>query len=321
MFKNKTIMVTGGTGSWGHELTTQLLAFDPKEIRIFSRGEFAQFKMKIEYNNNPKLKFIIGDVRDYQALKRATIGVEVMFHCSALKHVPICEEQPDEAIKTNIIGIQNIIEVSIENKIKKVIDVSTDKACNPLSFYGLTKAVGERLMLQARAQTSDTQFLVIRGGNALGSNGSVVPFFINQIKKENKITVTDYQMTRYFLLLSDAIRLLFVSIGSELSGGLLVMKMPTCRILDLANVLIKYYGNSETKIVEIGIRPGEKIYETLVSQYESSNCYEYNEKYYLIYPYANLELQKVEFKEYNSNDNLMTEEEIETMLKKGGFLQ
>jgi UDP-N-acetylglucosamine 4,6-dehydratase len=321
MYKDKIICVDGGTGSWGRELVTQLLPYEPKEIRIFSRGEFAQFTMKNEYHNNPKLKFIIGDIRDYYALKHATKNVDILFHCAALKHVPVCEEQPDEAIKTNINGTQNIIDVAIENNIKKVIDVSTDKAANPLSFYGLTKAVGERLMLQARAQASDTQFLVIRGGNALGSQGSVVPYFISQIQKENRITITDERMTRFFLHLSEAIKLLFLSVSSELSGGLFVMKMPTCKIIDLAKVLIGYYGNSTTKIEKIPIRPGEKLYETLVSQYEAPDCYEYNNKYYLVYPYAKLEYPKVQFEEYNSNYLLMNEREIEVMLKKGGFLK
>jgi len=320
MFKNKIIFIDGGSGSWGNALTERLLKESPKEIRIYSRGEFLQVTMNRKFNN-PKIKFIIGDVRDYEALKKATKNVDYLFHLSALKHVPVCEENVEEAIKTNIIGTQNVVNVSIENNIKTVIDVSTDKACNPISLYGYTKAVGEKLIQQAHSIGSNTQFLVIRGGNALGSSGSVVPFFIDQIQRFNKISVTSLDMTRYFLTLSDAIELLFVSISSELSGGLLVMKMPACQIIDLTKILIEYYGNEDTKIEIIGLRPGEKIHETLVSKEESVNCYEYNEKYYLVYPYNKLDLPKVDFKEYASNDKLMNEQEIEDMLRKGGFIK
>ena len=320
MFKNKIIFVDGGSGSWGNALTERLLKEDPKEIRIYSRGEYLQVTMERKFNN-PKIKFVIGDVRDYNALKKTTKNVDILFHLSALKHVPKCEENIEEAIKTNINGTENVINVSIENGIKSVIDVSTDKACNPVSIYGWSKAVGEKLIQQARSLNSNTQFLVIRGGNALGSSGSVVPFFIDQIQRFNKITITDAEMTRYFLTLSDAIELLFVSLSSELSGGLLVMKMPACKIIDLARVLIQEYGNSDTTIEIIGLRPGEKIHETLVSKEESINCYEYNEKYYLIYPYKQLELPKVAFKEYGSNDKLMNTGEIMNMLQKGGFIK
>ena len=207
-FKNKTILITGGTGSWGHELTTQLLESNPKEIRIYSRGELSQVKMKREYNNS-KLKFIIGDVRDDEVINNACKNVNYIFHLSALKHVPICEENPDEAIKTNIIGTQNVIKSAIYNKVERVIDVSSDKACSPINLYGMTKAVGERLITHASIFTDETQFMVIRGGNAMGSNGSVIPLFINQIKQFNKITVTDRRMTRFFITLPEAIQLLF----------------------------------------------------------------------------------------------------------------
>jgi UDP-N-acetylglucosamine 4,6-dehydratase/5-epimerase len=320
MFKNKIIFIDGGSGSWGNALTERILQENPKEIRIYSRGEFLQVTMARKFNN-PKIKFIIGDVRDYQALNKATKNVDYLFHLSALKHVPVCEENVEEAIKTNILGTQNVIDVAINNNIKSVIDVSTDKACNPVSLYGYTKAVGEKLIQQAHAVGSKAQFLVIRGGNALGSSGSVVPFFIDQIRRFNAVTITDSEMTRYFMTLPDAIELLFVCTSSELSGALLVIKMSACKIIDLARILIKYYGNKTTKIKIIGLRPGEKIHETLVSKEESVNCYDYKDKYYLVYPYNKLELPKVAFKEYASNDNLMHDLEIEEMLRKGGFIR
>jgi len=320
IFKNKIIFITGGSGSWGNELTSQLLKFNPKQIIVYSRGEISQVAMKRKFLN-PRLRFVIGDVRDYSALKKATKNVDYIFHLAALKHVPICEEQPEEAIKTNIIGTQNLIDAAIENKVKKVIDVSTDKACSPLNLYGMTKSVGERLIQHAHQENPDIYFQVIRGGNALGSNGSVVPFFIDQIKRFNKITITNTDMTRFFITLPEAINLLFISANSTYSGGLFVMKMPSCRIIDLAKVLIKYYGNKDTRIEEIGIKRGEKIHEVLVSPYESSDCYEYTDKYYLIYPYKSLNLKKVTFKEYSSNDKLMDKEEIEDLLKRGNFIK
>lgn len=319
-FNNQVILITGGSGSWGNELTSQLLEFNPKQIIIYSRGEIAQVAMNRKFLN-PKLKFVIGDVRDYPAIRKATKGVDYIFHLSALKHVPICEEQPDEAIKTNIIGTQNIIEAAIENNVKKVIDVSSDKACNPHNLYGMTKAIGEKLTLNAYKDNPDIYFQVIRGGNALGSNGSAVPFFIDQIKRFNKVTITDLRMTRYFITLPEAIQLLFISANADFSGGLFVMKMPSCRIIDLIKVLIAHYGNSDTQIQEIGIKHGEKIHEVLVSSYEAPYCYEYIDKYYLIDFNKKPDLKKVKFIEYSSNDKLMNEKEIKSLLKRGGFLK
>jgi len=317
-FKNKTILITGGTGSWGQELTTQLLEFNPKEIRIYSRGELAQVNMKRIFNN-PKLKFIIGDVRDYEAIHWACKNVNYVFHLAALKHVPVCEEQPNEAIKTNIVGTQNIIKSAIYNGVDEVIDVSSDKACSPINLYGMTKAVGEKLITNA-STFSKTKFMVIRGGNALGSNGSVIPLFISQIKQNNKITVTDKRMTRFFITLPKAIQLLFIATGG-INGGLFVMKMPACRIMDLAEVLIKHYGNKNTKIEEIGIRPGEKLHEVLVSKDEVMHTYKYKDKYHLIYPQKSLSHNKVNFEEYGSNQDFLDREQIKDLLNRGGFLK
>jgi UDP-N-acetylglucosamine 4,6-dehydratase len=168
--------VTGGTGSWGQELVRKLLLEQPKEIRIFSRNEFTQVRMQRDFQFNPKLKFIIGDIRDLEALDEACRNVDYLFHLAALKHVPVCEEQPDEALKTNVKGTENVIRASIRNQVKKVIDVSTDKAVNPINFYGMTKALGEKLMIRANGLGTSTRFVCIRGGNVLGTNGSVVPF-------------------------------------------------------------------------------------------------------------------------------------------------
>lgn len=317
MFKDKTILITGGTGSWAHELVVQLLKLNPKEIRIYSRNEFAQVTMQRKFNNE-KLKFIIGDIRDYEQLEFACRGVDILWHLAALKHVPLSEEFISEFVKTNIEGTKNIIKAAITCKVKSVIDVSSDKAANPISVYGMTKAIGERLIIQAD-KLSSTRFVCVRGGNALGSNGSVVPYFIDQIKKNNKVTITSKEMTRYFLTLEEAIKLLFIAYESNNSGVLFVMKMPSCKILNLAEVLIEKYGNKETKIEEIGIRQGEKLDEVLVTEYESTNTYEYNQNYYVV-SNRKLSLPKVTFKEYNSNSQqLMSNTEIKYLLEKGKF--
>ncbi len=330
MFENKVILITGGTGSWGYELTRQLLKMRPKEIRIFSRGEFAQVNMQRKFESE-FLRFIIGDVRDEKALEEALQGVDYVFHLAALKHVHVCEMQPHEAVKTNIMGTANLIRASIKNNVKKVIDVSTDKAVAPLNLYGMTKGVAEKMIVQANHLQGDTQFVCIRAGNVLGSNGSVVPLFIDQIKKYNKIMLTHKEMTRYFLTIPEAITLLFEAAERSIGGEIFVMKMPACRIIDLAEVIIKLYGNSETQIEEIGMRAGEKLHEELISVYELGNVYEYDNNYYLIIPnvvnetirrYYNdfKEMIKMQITEASLKDSLMSEEEIRWMLQKGSFI-
>jgi FlaA1/EpsC-like NDP-sugar epimerase len=319
MFKDKRILITGGTGSWGNELTTQLLNFSPKEIRIFSRNEFAQVSMERQFNNKI-LNFMIGDIRDLDSLMDASRDIDYIFHLAALKHIPICERFPMETVKTNIMGTKNVIESAIKNKVKKVVDVSSDKAVSPLNLYGMTKAIGEKLFVHANLQSKDTKFLCIRGGNVLGSSGSVVPNFIGQILTENKIKITDNRMTRYFLTLEDAIKLLFVAIIKEDCSGVYVMKMPSCKILDLALVLKEVNGNDDTKIKETGIRQGEKLHEVLISEHEAEYTYECGENYYFI-SFVHSNNGKVLFEEYNSNQNLMNKDQIKDMLIRGKFIE
>jgi len=327
LFVGKNIIIFGATGSWGHELTKQLLEFNPKEIIIFSRGELAQVNMQRKFKSN-KLKFVIGDVRDYRAVDNATRNVDYVFLLAALKHVPICENHPQEAIKTNIDGTINVINSAIKHKVKKVIDVSSDKSVSPINLYGMTKAVGEKLIIQANTLTDKTDFICIRGGNVLGSNGSVVPLFIDQIKRFNKITLTDGSMTRFFLTLSEAIELLFQAVENSVGGETYVMNMPSFYISDVAKVLIKHYGNSDTTIKEIGIREGEKIHEVLISEHEVYRSYIFNEDYYVILPellinrvYDNLKSKtKVDFNSFSSNDNVQDKNYLTTLLDRGGFL-
>ncbi|MFD1386488.1 polysaccharide biosynthesis protein [Oceanobacillus oncorhynchi subsp. oncorhynchi] len=328
MFQNTTILITGGTGSWGHELVKKLLSFQPKEIRIFSRNEFAQVKMKREFLDNPCLKFVIGDVRDFEAVNEAAKNVDYLFHLSALKHVPICEEQPLEALKTNVNGTENIIKASLNQKVKKVIDVSTDKAVEPVNFYGLTKAIGEKLIIQADQLSNHTRFVCIRGGNVIGTNGSAIPFFKEQIVKHHTVPLTSREMTRFFLTVSQAIDLLIYASEKAVGGEIFVMKMKACEIVDLIGVLEKHFAEKAIHMKEIGIRPGEKIHEVLVSNSESRNAYKYDENYYVILPdnaseevkkrYAGL--PKAGFTRYQSDDELMSFSEIEQILIKANVI-
>jgi UDP-N-acetylglucosamine 4,6-dehydratase len=321
---NGTILITGGSGSWGRELTKQLLDMNPERIIIFSRGEISQVAMERSFNN-PKLEFVIGDVRDEWAVDQVMKGVDYVFHLAALKHVPICENHPQEAIQTNIIGTKNLINSAVKNRVRKFIDVSTDKAVNPINFYGYTKGVGERLSIQANSMTKDTDFICVRGGNVLGTNGSVVPYIIDQIKT-GEVLVTDKRMTRFFLTLPQAIKLLFQATELGVGGETFVMNMPSFYILDLVELLIEYYGAA--KIREIGAREGEKIHEILVSENEVDRTWRISDDYYVIYPqiktgrmYPYLGDGYLPKHGLTSKDNLKDKEYLRNLLKLGGWLQ
>lgn len=327
MIKGASILITGGTGSWGQELTRQLLPLKPKEIIIFSRNESNQVAMSRSLRH-PALKFRIGDIRDRSAVTDASKGVDFIFHLAALKHVPVCEDQPYEALKTNVVGTQNVIEAAIENRVKKVLYLSTDKAANPSNFYGMTKAIGEKLILYANIIPSETAFVCVRSGNVLGTSGSVVHLFNKQIREEGRIGITDRRMTRFFLTVHDAVRLLIKALEDSVGGEIFVMAMPTCRILDLAEVLAEASGRSDVEIVEIGKRPGEKIHEILFSEYESQHVAKYNDDYFVILPTFDLpRVQKryascprVTMNTYSSDLSPLGKEEVRRLLAKGGFL-
>jgi UDP-N-acetylglucosamine 4,6-dehydratase/5-epimerase len=328
LFNNQTILVTGGTGSWGYELVRQLLTYDPKEIRIFSRNESNQFTMRQEFDNDSKLQFIIGDIKEKDGLIEACRGVDFIFHLAALKHVPVCEDQPLEALKTNVIGTQNVIDAAISCNVKRVVYISTDKASNPSNFYGLSKAMGERLIIHANTLNTKTRFVCIRGGNVLGTNGSVIHVFKKQIQEKGKIGITDLEMTRFFLTIEEAIKLVFKATFESLGGEIFVMKMPACRILDLAQVLIEASNKQNVGIEVLGVRPGEKIHELLLSENESSTTITYDDEYYVILPQIHIEGLKEHYSKYkpanlinyNSGKDLMNKSEIGEVLKKGRFI-
>ena len=323
---NSRILITGGTGSWGQTLTKVLLEkYAPKEIIIFSRGELAQVLMQRKFNDN-RIKYVIGDVRDYEALYRATKNIDYIFHLAALKHVPVCENYPQEAIKTNVEGTNNIVNAAIINEVKKVIDVSTDKAVDPINTYGITKALGEKIIINANKLSDLTKFVCIRGGNVMGSNGSVIPLFIDQLKNAPAISITDLKMTRFFLTLNEAIYLLLKAAFNSFGEEIFVMNMPSCYIKDIAFVLMEKYGKKQ--IIEIGIRPGEKLNEILISENESKLTYEYGKNYWVILPIDTSEKlfnhyknnNKFPFNKFSSEKNIINNNEIKKMLVKGNFL-
>lgn len=328
-FKDSTILITGGSGSWGNELTKQLLEkYAPARIKIYSRGEHKQVEMKRKFQNK-KIEYIIGDVRDGGGLKLAMRRVDYVFHLAALKHVPVCEENPWEAVKTNIIGTQNVIDAAVINNVKKVVDVSTDKAVDPFNLYGVSKACGEKLIIAANQMSKNTRFVCVRGGNVVGTNGSVVPLFKEQLRQLNEVTITDPEMTRFLMRVEEAIGLVIHATQKSIGGEVFVMKMPACKIKNLARVMIDNLGNEKTKEKIIGIRPGEKMYEVLVSRYEMSRAFDFG-KFYVILPQLYMEkteryYQKkknlvIKNKEFNSqNTHRMTYQEIKGLLNKDNW--
>lgn len=334
-FDFKKVLITGGTGSWGHELVKQILEKYPsiEEIRIYSRNEHKQVDMKREFESNKKLNFIIGDIRDFDILDHASKGVDIIFHLAALKHVPICEDNPWEAVLTNVAGTQNVIKCAIKNKVKKVVDVSTDKAVAPFNLYGVTKSCAEKLIINANFNYSKfdefvPEFICIRGGNVIGTNGSVIPLFLEQIKTKNKITITDPEMTRYLMSKRDAINLIFTAIENSIGGELFVMNMPATTIQTIADTMIKLFGNKDTEIEIIGKRPGEKMHEMLISQDEAPFSYTFSKDYYLILPQIAKEeykeryskFKKFDKPEFSSKDTYMGEEKLIEILKKEDWL-
>jgi len=277
MFKNKTLLITGGTGSFGNAVLKRFLDTDIKEIRVFSRDEKKQEDMRIALNH-PKLKFYIGDVREYSSIANAIEGVDYIFHAAALKQVPSCEFYPMEAIRTNVLGAENVLTAAANHKVEKVITLSTDKAVYPINAMGMSKALMEKLMLaKARISAGSTVYCGTRYGNVMGSRGSVIPLFISQIKENKAITITDPNMTRFMMSLDDAVDLVLYAYQHGKQGDRFVQKAPAATIETLAKALIELY-NSNTEIRIIGTRHGEKQHETLLTREEmavAEDCGQY----------------------------------------------
>ncbi len=268
MFKNKVLMITGGTGSFGNTVLKRFLSTDVSEIRIFSRDEKKQEEMRIAFNN-PKLKFYIGDVRDYDSIFRALKGVNYVFHAAALKQVPSCEFYPHEAVKTNVLGSENVMSAAIASGVSRVVMLSTDKAVYPINAMGISKAMMEKFMVsKARMQNvGDTVFCATRYGNVMASRGSVIPLFVDQIKSAKPLTITDPKMTRFLMSLEDSVDLVLYAFEHGSQGDIFVQKAPASTVLDVAQALKELF-KKDNSVHIIGTRHGEKLYETLISREE-----------------------------------------------------
>lgn len=283
LLDNKTILITGGTGSFGKCFTKYVLThYNPRKIIIYSRDEFKQFMMEKEFKEYAdKMRFFIGDVRDKERLKRAFEGVDYVIHAAALKQVPACEYNPNEAIKTNINGAQNIIDTALDTNVKKVVALSTDKAVNPVNLYGGTKLVSDKLFIAANAYagTKDINFSIVRYGNVAGSRGSIIPVFHNIIKNGgNELPITDYRMTRFWISLTQGVELVIKALEEATGGETFISKIPSFKITDLAQAMLP-----GCKMPEIGVRPGEKLHEIMVTVEDSATTYEYD-KHFIVYP-------------------------------------
>ncbi|MBT6938629.1 MAG: UDP-N-acetylglucosamine 4,6-dehydratase (inverting) [Candidatus Marinimicrobia bacterium] len=286
MLNNKTILVTGGTGSFGKKfIKTVLDKYKPKKVIVYSRDELKQFEMQQEFpdNNYPSMRYFIGDVRDYHRLKMAMVGVDFVIHAAALKQVPACEYNPFEAVKTNIMGGQNVIDASISCGVKKVIALSTDKAAAPINLYGATKLASDKLFIAANnyAGKHDIKFSVVRYGNVMGSRGSVIPFFKKKADA-GVLPITDERMTRFNITLQDGVDFVLQCLDKMWGGELFVPKIPSYKILDVAKAIAP-----ECKHEIVGIRPGEKLHEEMITETDALNSVEF-EKYFVILPSTQL---------------------------------
>lgn len=282
MFSNKTLMITGGTGSFGQTVLKRFLDTDVREIRIFSRDEKKQEDMRIALNH-PKLRFYIGDVRDEASLRQAMKGVDYVFHAAALKQVPSCEFYPMEAVRTNVMGTENVLNVATEVGVERVVVLSTDKAVYPINAMGISKAMAEKLMVaKARLQqTGQTVFCATRYGNVMASRGSVIPLFVSQIKASLPLTVTDAHMTRFLMSLEDSVDLVLYAFMHAQQGDIFVQKAPASTVGDLAQALKELFGRSDLTTNVIGTRHGEKLFESLISREEMAHAVDMG-KYYRI---------------------------------------
>ena len=331
MFEGKTVLITGGTGSLGTALTKRLLENNVKQVRIFSRNELKQIEMESEFHDD-RLRFLVGDIRDLPRLIRATEDVDYVFHAAALKHVPKIEYNPFEAIKTNVSGSQNVIDACLQNNVEKAICIGTDKAVSPLNTYGATKLLMEKLFVTAQRYSNPkkhrTIFSAVRYGNVFGSSGSVIPKFISQIKNNEKITMTDPAMTRFNITMNTALDFILHSASHSQGSEIFVPKLKSYVLSDIKSALSELL--SDTGHESIGIRPGEKLHESLINEDEISHSYDYEDTYVIIDPqYDNEKLEDnypkikklVGIKKYSSDlAEKLSVLEIKKLIQDSGFL-
>lgn len=330
MLSNKTILITGGTGSFGRRFIRMTLdRFNPAKLIVFSRDEMKQYEMANDLGNDPRLRFFLGDVRDKERLRRACNGVDYIVHAAALKIVPTAEYNPFEYVKTNVIGAMNVIDCAIDEGVNRVIALSTDKACSPINLYGATKLCSDKLFISGNhyAGAGPTKFSIVRYGNVMGSRGSIIPRF-RQLAEYGEIPITDPGMTRFMITLEQAVELVWTGLEESIGGEIYVPKIPSMRLVDIAQAVAP---NATFKF--IGIRPGEKLHEQMISAEDSRICYEYN-GYYKIFPQIDLarnasatEIEIIEGKirsgrlveagfcySSDTNDNWMSVEDLRTWI-------
>ena len=334
MFKDKTILITGGTGSLGQALTKRLLEMDVRAVRIFSRNESRQIQMESKFQDE-RLRFLIGDVRDYQRLEMALEDVDVVFHTAALKHVPKIEYNPFESIKTNVIGSQNVIDACLKRNVERAVCIGTDKAVSPLNTYGSTKLLMEKLFVAANnylnREKHRTIFLAVRYGNVLGSSGSVIPKFIEQIKANKQVTITDPKMTRFSITMNEALDLILNAITSAKGSEIFVPKLRAYNIVDVKNALTELISDTGEKIT--GIRTGEKLHETLINEDEIRYAWEFENMYMIASPLYTLfndknikesyqGIKKIEDVQKYSSDSVekISVKELKTIIENAGLL-
>ena len=334
MFEGKKILITGGTGSLGQALTKRLLTMDVETIRIFSRNEHKQIEMETKFQDE-RLRFFIGDVRDYQRLEMALEDIDIVFHAAALKHVPKIEYNPFESIKTNVIGTQNVIDACLKRNVEKAVCIGTDKAVSPLNTYGSTKLLMEKLFVAANnylnREKHRTIFLAVRYGNVLGSSGSVIPKFIEQIKANKQVTITDPKMTRFSITMNEALDLILNAITSAKGSEIFVPKLRAYNIVDVKNALTELISDTGEKIT--GIRTGEKLHETLINEDEIRYTWEFENMYMIASPLYTLfndknikesyqGIKKIEDVQKYSSDSVekISVKDLKTIIENAGLL-
>lgn len=317
-YSGKRILVTGGTGSIGAEIVGQLLEFHPAVVRVFSRNEHNQYMAQQRWAGHKNLRFLIGDVRDKERLNRACEDIDIVFHAAALKHVPACEYNPFEAVKTNVLGTQSLIEVALDNEVDKVISINTDKSVSPINTMGATKLLAEKLIIAANLYKGShrTRFASVRFGNVIGSAGSVLPLFLEQIKKGGPVTITHPEMERFIMTVPQAVRLTLMAGAEAVGGEVFILKMPAVKITDLAEVLIEMIApdrDGKIPIEIIGRRAGEKTYEELLTPDESAYTEERDDMF-VLRPFG--AKRGDNFRTYSTQTNgRMTKQEIREFLE------
>lgn len=337
LFENKSIVVLGGTGYLGRAIVEEVLKYNPKYVIIFSRDEVKHFyAISKVFNNNPKVFSVLGDIRDYESLLKATRNVEIVFHVAALKRMDCLEDNVEEAIKTNVLGSVNVFNACVANNVKKVLFISTDKACSPINTYGACKFVSEKIFTNYDVPDYNTKFMAVRFGNILESTGSVIPIFIDKIKQGQDIPLTDPHMTRFIIDKAEAVNLIFDSLRYGQGGEIFIKRLSAMKIIDLIEV-VKSHFKADNKVKVIGLRPGEKIHEILINESEIMRAHAYKDFFVItpsvshwmlnhgedfpVYVSRGKGLKEYMQKEYSSGDTTISQDELSALLIKFGFLQ